>query len=119
MCPLLVWACPGPWANSAFVASAPGQNVCICLQESGGEYVIIVLFFLHVFPSGHQMSHFVVLKCAEHVFYRLGGPVGQIASTTRDARLEEQPNIAKPSSCIPSPHFAVMLYFHQTSKCAK
>ena len=64
ICPLLVCVCPGPWASSAFVASAPGDNVRVRVQESGGEYVIIVVFSS---SPGHQ--HFVVLKCAEDVFY--------------------------------------------------
>ena len=51
MCPLLVCVCPGPWASSASVASAPGDNVRVRVQESGGEYVIIVFFLLTRSPA--------------------------------------------------------------------
>ena len=51
ICPLLVCVCPGPWGSSAFVASAPGDNVRVRVQESGGEYVIIVFFPPHQVTS--------------------------------------------------------------------
>ena len=49
MCPLLVCVCPGPWASSAFVASAPGDNVRVRVQESGEN--MSLLFF-----SPHQVT---------------------------------------------------------------